>query len=328
MAVSNKPTRTHGDRDGIVFSNKPTCTHGGRDGNANAPSAQTLVILQYKQSSRPSKPPPAKKRKTTEVKGKDRANKIAELESDAKSFDDDDRPIPYLRMLGSQVFEPNELSGRINFVSEDAWRLRDFIREKQVRHSNLPRMLEVFCDNPSNTHWVKNQSSDHAALPKAFMNQKAKVFLNWIINRWMSATHKTNIIWNSVFLIYTILDDIPVDIAHYKLKKRRDENVADTKSTFHNICVVLDPSEGRAQKESIRDCIKALEGEIQKLGEDLKVSEETTDKWMHAQFYIMIELLRGSRNSRPTRDIGIQINLTELEMHESSAIFAENNLTR
>ena len=73
-------------------------------------------------------------------------------------------------------------------------------------------MLEVLCDNSSDTHWVKNQSSDHPALPKAFMNNKAKALLNWIINHWMSATYKTNIIWDRVLLIYAILDDIHVDI--------------------------------------------------------------------------------------------------------------------
>ena len=40
----------------------------------------------------------------------------------------------------------------------------------------------------------------------------------------------------------------------------KTQQVADTESSFHDICVVLDSSEGHAQKKSIRDCIKALEG--------------------------------------------------------------------
>ncbi|KAH0775978.1 hypothetical protein KY290_007389 [Solanum tuberosum] len=49
------------------------------------------------------KPPLAKKRKTTKVKGKDQVNKTAESESDVKSSDDDDMPIPPPKDVG----EPN-----------------------------------------------------------------------------------------------------------------------------------------------------------------------------------------------------------------------------
>lgn len=75
----------------------------------------------------------------------------------------------------------------------------------------------------------------------------------------------------------------------------------------------------RETRDKWMHCIKALDGEIQQLREDLKVSEETKNKWMHTQFDNMIELVRGSRNSRPTLDVGTQIDLVELEMQESSA---------
>ncbi|KAH0775977.1 hypothetical protein KY290_007388 [Solanum tuberosum] len=73
---------------------------------------------------RPSKPPPTKKRKTTEVKGNDQANKTAESESDAKSSDDDnDRPIPPPKDVGEPSVQAERAEWENKFVSNDAWKL-------------------------------------------------------------------------------------------------------------------------------------------------------------------------------------------------------------
>lgn len=89
----------------------------------------------------------------------------------------------------------------------------EYLRIEQ--HLNFPHMLEVLCEDRRKAHWVKNQSSDHAAMEKLFMNKEAQAWLNLICNRWMPIVHKFEVILEWVFLIYAFMTWIFVNIGEF-----------------------------------------------------------------------------------------------------------------
>lgn len=126
----------------------------------------------------------------------------------------------------------------------------------------LDHIVAVLCGGSRRAEWT-----DTDGLANTYMNKEAQVWLNWVCNRLMPATHNFVMIWEPVFLVYSLMTSIVVNIgailrsqmaktrknmqwtlyfvhtltallAKYKLTQKDNEICGGTKSTFHDICSV------------------------------------------------------------------------------------------
>ncbi|OIT30812.1 hypothetical protein A4A49_35543 [Nicotiana attenuata] len=140
---------------------------------------------------------------------------------------------------------------------------------RREQRPNVNHTLEVLCGGSGPADW---QATD--GLAKTYMNKEARIWLNWVCNRFMLATHKSVVIWEQVFLVYALktgivgailrsqmaktrkniqwtlyfVHTLTALLAKYKLTEKEDELCGSTESAVHNICSVQDPSDTTIKK--------------------------------------------------------------------------------
>ncbi|OIT29918.1 hypothetical protein A4A49_24802 [Nicotiana attenuata] len=210
---------------------------------------------------------------------------------------------------------------------------------RREQRPNVNHILEVLCGGSGPAEW---QAAD--GLAKTYMNREPQIWLNWVCNRFMPATHKSMVIWERVFLVYAIMTGILVNVgailrsqvaktrknmqwtlyfvhtltallAKHKLTERDDEIRESTESAVHDICSVQDPSETSIKKKGHGTRITDTESALQQLRTELAMrdrallaAQETRDQWMREQFNVLLEAVRGQRQ---VRHIGIQTDFEE-----------------
>ncbi|KAK4354188.1 hypothetical protein RND71_026382 [Anisodus tanguticus] len=241
MAISNKITHTHGGGDGKPPPKKPSIDTNAKEirtkkkNDKDRSRTPTEVDIEATEQMRASKPPSTKKRKVIEVQGKGKAKKTVESESDVDSSDDDDRPV---------------------------WTSKF--------HPDLPRMLEVLCDDSGKAQWSKRK-----ALSKTYMAREARAWLNWILNRWMPATHKSEMVRtrkNMQWSLYFV-HRLTALLEKYELAETSDELIGDTEMALHDTCSVQDPTEESIEKKGYGQRITPVEHDIQQLRLELEARD-------------------------------------------------------
>ncbi|OIT22414.1 atp-dependent rna helicase deah13 [Nicotiana attenuata] len=269
-----------------------------------------------------SKPPLAKKRKVTEVQEKGKVTRVVE-----------GTDIVWVR--GAQV---DISASAINkYYRIPAQSDSEYWRREQ--RPNVNHILEVLCGGSGPAEW---QAAD--GLAKTYINREPQIWLNWVCNRFMPATHKSMVIWEREFLVYAIMTGIPVNVgailrsqmaktrknmqwtlyfvhtltallAKHKLTERDDEIHESTESAVHDICSIQDPSETSIKKKGHGARITDTESALQQLRTELAMrdrallaAQETRDQWMREQFNVLLEAVRGQRQ---VRHIGIQTDFEE-----------------
>lgn len=71
----------------------------------------------------------------------------------------------------------------------------------------MNHILEVLSGGSGPADW---QAADRLA--KTYMNREARIWLNWVCNRFMPATHKSMVIWERVFLVYALMKGIALNV--------------------------------------------------------------------------------------------------------------------